>query len=669
MSDDDPYRWLEDVTGDEALTWVRERNEESLAALTNSDRFTELNRELLEVHDSTERIPFPGFRGGYLYNFWQDEANPRGLWRRTTVDGFRADVPAWEVLLDIDALAEAEGENWVWQSPTGLAPEYTRFLISLSRGGADASVVREYDLATGWVTDGFTLPEAKSSVSWIDRDHIFVATDFGPGSLTDSGYPRVVKRWTRGTPLDAAEVVYEGEPTDVIVGAGHDQTPGFPRDLVYRRIAFFSGRTYLLGSDGELRHIEVPDDADVEVEREWLVVRLRTEWTLGSITYPAGSLLAAGLDAFLAGERELTVLFTPAPDVSLSYSAWTRHHLLLGLLRDVRSELVVLDPADGWRRSTLDGVPPDSHSTVSDTNPHHTDELLLSSTGFTEPTTLRYGTVGGPLEVLKREPSFFNTDGLTVRQYFATSEDGTRVPYFVVGPDPTSGQPTLLSAYGGFEISRTPAYDGALGRAWLARGGRYVVANIRGGGEYGPDWHRAALRERRPRAYEDCAAVAADLVDRGLTEPRRLGFQGGSNGGLLAGVMLTRYPERFGAVVGMVPLLDMRRYHLLLAGASWMAEYGDPDNPDDWAFLGAYSPYQNVHSGQKLPPVLWVTSTRDDRVHPGHARKMTARMRELEHDVTYYENIEGGHGAAADNKQLAFRQALAFEFLWRELTR
>jgi prolyl oligopeptidase len=344
---------------------------------------------------------------------------------------------------------------------------------------------------------------------------------------------------------------------------------------------------------------------------------------------------------------------------------------VLGLLRDVRSELVLLDPADGWRRSTLDGVSPESHTTIADTDPDRSDELLLSSTGFTEPTTLRYadlrdGQVGGALEVLKREPSFFDIDGLSVRQFFAASPDGTRVPYFVVGATGRTGR-TLLSAYGGFEIALTPSYDATLGRAWLSRGGTYVVANIRGGGEYGPDWHHAAMREKRPLAFADCAAVAADLVDRGITTPQRLGFQGGSNGGLLAGVMLTRYPEHFGAVVGMVPLLDMRRYHKLLAGASWIAEYGDPDNPDDWEFLRRYSPYQNLHSGLKLPPVLWVTSTRDDRVHPGHARKMAARMRELGFDVTYYENIEGGHGAAADNAQLAFRQALAFEFLWRTL--
>jgi prolyl oligopeptidase len=526
--------------------------------------------------------------------------------------------------------------------------------------------VREFDLETGFVPGGFALPEAKTVVSWIDVDHIFVATEFGPGTLTASGYSRIAKRWRRGTPLADAEVVFEGQPDDMRILAQHDATPGYPRDLVSRRIAFYDSETYILDPGGALVRVDVPTDTDVDVHRQWLLVRLRTPWTVSDTTYPGGCLLAAEVDAFLAGDRRLTVLFEPAPDVTLEYWTWTRHHLLLGLLRDVHSELLVLDPSDSWRRSDFDGVPELSHTGVADTNPDLTDEVLLTSTGFTKPTTLRHGTVGGRVDVLRQEPSFFNPDGLTVKQLWATSTDGTRVPYFVVGGDENAG-PTLLEAYGGFEVSRTPYYDAGLGRVWLARGGNYVSANIRGGGEYGPSWHRAALRENRPRAFEDLAAVATDLVARGIAEPARLGVAGGSNGGLLMGVMLTRYPHLFGAIAGSVPLLDMRRYHRLLAGASWMAEYGDPDDPADWSFIGQYSPYQNVQSGQKYPPVLWITSTRDDRVHPGHARKMTARLREYGYDVTYYENIEGGHGAAADNAQRAFKRALTFEFLWRRL--
>ncbi len=662
----DPYLWLEDVDSERALTWVRERNDETATAFATGPRFDAMNREIREVLDSAEKIPSLHWRGEHLYNFWQDESHPRGLWRRATLDGVRADE--WEVLLDVDALAADEDENWVWAGADELKPDNRRYLVHLSRGGADATVVREFDLETGFVPGGFEVPEAKTVVSWIDVDHIFVASDFGPGTLTKSGYSRVAKRWRRGTPLADAEVVFEGQADDVRIIALHDATPDFARDLVHRRIAFYDSETYVLGSGGAITRVDVPTDAEVDLHREWLLVRLRTPWTVADTSYPAGMLLAAEVAAFLAGDRRLTTLFEPAPDVTLEYWTWTRHHLLLGLLRNVHSELLVLDPYNSWSHSRIDGVPELSHTAVADTNPDLTDEILLTSTGFTEPTTLRHGTVDGPIEVLRQEPSFFDPTGLTVRQLWATSTDGTRVPYFVVGGVENAGAPTLLEAYGGFEVSRTPYYDAGLGRAWLARGGTYVSANIRGGGEFGPEWHQSALRENRPRAFEDLAAVATDLVTRGITEPARLGVAGGSNGGLLMGVMLTRYPQVFGAVAGSVPLLDMRRYHLLLAGASWMAEYGDPDDEADWSFIGQYSPYQNVQSGQKYPPVLWITSTRDDRVHPGHARKMTARLREYGYDVTYYENIEGGHGAAADNAQRAFKRALTFEFLWRRLS-
>ena len=365
------------------------------------------------------------------------------------------------------------------------------------------------------------------------------------------------------------------------------------------------------------------------------------------------------------------MLFEPDAHTSLSNHAWTRDHLILNTLSDVKSRLEVLTPgADGWSRMPLAGVPDFVHTEIIGTDPHDSNEFFLNSSGFTEPATLRIGDVGGLVETLKQAPAFFDADGVNVEQLFATSADGTQIPYFVVGqPDRESAapRPTLLYGYGGFEISLTPAYSGVMGRGWLARGGTYVIANIRGGGEYGPQWHHAALRERRLRAYEDFAAVATDLVQRGITTPAQLGIQGGSNGGLLMGVMLTRYPELFGAIVCQVPLLDMKRYHKMLAGASWMAEFGDPDEEADWAFLRTYSPYHQVEAGRSYPPVLFATSTRDDRVHPGHARKMVARMRQLGYDVSYYENIEGGHGAAADNEQLAFKNALALEFLWSRL--
>jgi prolyl oligopeptidase len=661
---DDPYRWLEEISGDAPMAWVRERNAETLATLATGERFEALRAEIREVLDSDARIPLPTWHGEHVYNLWRDVEHPRGLWRRTTLEEFRRADPEWQVLLDLDALGSAEGENWVWQSVAVLEPAGDRALVSLSRGGADASVVREFDLVRReFVTDGFVLAEAKSDVTWIDRDHIYVGTDFGPGSLTTSGYPRVLKRWSRGTPLAQAETVFEGEADDVSVRAVHDPTPGFERSIFARHPEFFTSE-YFFGSP--LRRLEVPDDALLDLHREWLTVRLRSAWP----AYPAGALLAIRLADFLAGDRAFDVLFTPDEHTSLSYHEWTRGHVLLALLTDVVGRLELRTPGpDGWSAVALTGGAADAIATIDivDTNRDRSDEYFTLAEGFLEPPTLRYGSAADEPVVVRRAPAFFDTAGLSARQFFAVSSDGTRIPYFVVGRFTGAG-PTLLTGYGGFEVSRTPAYLGSIGRGWLARGGTYVLANIRGGGEYGPQWHDAALREKRLRAYEDFAAVAQDLVARGITTRERLGIEGGSNGGLLMGVMLTRYPELFGAIVCNVPLLDMRRYHLLLAGASWMAEYGDPDNPDDWAFISEYSPYQNVAPGRPYPPVLMVTSTRDDRVHPGHARKMVARLRELGCDVTSFENIEGGHGAAADNAQLAFKTALSLEFFWRRLT-
>jgi prolyl oligopeptidase len=668
--DEDGFLWLEELDAAEAAAWVRDRNAETVAALGGGDAFAGLKSEIRQVLDADDRIPYPGWRGEHLYNFWRDAAHARGLWRRTTLDQYRRDEPEWEVLLDVDALAAEEGESWVWEGATILRSGYERCLIRLSRGGSDASVVREFDLRRRvFVEDGFTLPEAKSEVSWIDTDHIYVCTDFGPGSVTTSGYPRIAKRWRRGTPLSDAQIVYEGREDDIVVSATHDSTPGFERDFVSRSIDFYRGEEYVRTDVGDLVRIDVPDDAWSDVHREWLLVGLRSPWTLDGVTYPAGALLVTRFDAFLAGAGEMTVVFEPDPHRALRGHSWTRNHLILEVLVDVQSRLEVLTPGEtGWRREPLAGTPEFGHTRIVDTEPDHSDAYLLSSSGFLQPDTLRLGHVGGAVEVLKQEPAFFDAYGMTVRQFFTTSADGTRVPYFVVGDPTAPGGPTLLTGYGGFEISSTPAYSGVIGRAWLARGGTYVVANIRGGGEYGPEWHRSALRENRPRAYEDFAAVAADLVARGFTTPAQLGIKGGSNGGLLMGVMLTRYPSLFGAIVAQVPLLDMRRYHKLLAGASWMAEYGDPDRDTDWAYLREFSPYHHVRGGQPYPPVLFTTSTRDDRVHPGHARKMAARLREYGYDVSYYENVEGGHGGAADNEQHAFISALTMEFLWRKLT-
>nr|WP_231123010.1 prolyl oligopeptidase family protein [Mycobacterium asiaticum] len=665
---EDPYLWLEDVTGDEALDWVRARNEPTKAKFCD-DAFETMRVQALEVLDTDARIPYVRRRGEYLYDFWRDANNPRGLWRRTTLESYRTDSPDWDILIDVDELGRADGKNWVWAGADVLEPELTRALISLSPGGSDAVIVREFDMQTReFVADGFELPEAKSQIGWDDPDTVLVGTDFGPDSLTESGYPRILKRWRRGTPLTDAETIFKGERTDVSAGGSTDRTPGFERTFVGRSLDFWNRQRYELRGT-ELVSIDVPTDASsISVHREWLLIDLRTDWSVGGTTYRAGSLLAANYDEFLNGARNLQVVFEPDEHTCLYHYAWTKDRLLLVSLADVASRVEIVTPGT-WRREPVQGLPKSTNTVVvaaDDTG----DEFFLDSSGFTVPSRLLRGTGSGALEQIKSAPSFFDAKNISVTQYFVKSKDGTPIPYFVVRPDGSQGPtPTLLYGYGGFETSNTPGYSGVLGRLWLARGGTYVLANIRGGGEYGPGWHTQAMRAGRHKVAEDFAAVADDLVARGITTVDQLGAQGGSNGGLLMGIMLTKYPDKFGALVCSVPLLDMKRYHLLLAGASWVAEYGDPDNPDDWAFISEYSPYQNISGDQKYPPILMTTSTRDDRVHPGHARKMTAALESLGQPVWYYENIEGGHGGAADNKQLAFKSALSYSFLWQTLGR
>jgi prolyl oligopeptidase len=662
---EDPYLWLEDIGGDEALDWVRARNEPTKAEFSGEE-FERMRAEALEVLDTDARIPYVRRRGEFLYNFWRDAINPRGLWRRTTLDSYRSEAPDWDVLIDVDELARADDENWVWGGANVIYPERTRALITLSRGGSDAAVVREFDMVTReFIADGFTLPEAKSRTSWVDPDTLLIGTDFGADSLTESGYPRIVKRWRRGQQVADAETVFEGSSGDVVAAGSVDRTPGFERTLVSRALDFFNEQVYELRAD-ELIRIDAPTDASLSVHRQWLLIELRTDWITGNASYTAGSLLAADYDEFLSGTAQLQVIFEPDQHTSLLQYAWTRGRLVVVTLADVASRVEIVTPGD-WRRRPVPDVPANTNTVIAaadDTG----DEIFLDSSGFVTPSRLLHGTVEGPLEQIKSAPVFFDAQNIAVAQHFARSKDGTSIPYFVVRPrDATGPGATLLSGYGGFEVARTPGYDGVLGRLWLARGGTFVLANIRGGGEYGPSWHTQAMRDGRHLVAEDFAAVATDLVDRGITTVPQLGAQGGSNGGLLMGIMLTKYPQLFGALVCQVPLLDMRRFHLLLAGASWVAEYGDPDNPEDWKFIAEYSPYHNISIDIDYPPVLITTSTRDDRVHPGHARKMTAALEAAGHRVWYYENIEGGHAGAADNAQVAFKSALSFSFLWRML--
>ncbi len=674
---DDPFLWLEDIRGARSMDWVKQENAVTTKQFVDNAEFVKTRDSILEVLDSDARIPYINRMGDELYNFWRDQAHPRGVWRRTTLAEYRKAEPKWDVLLDIDALNKAEGKRWVYKGVQCLKPAFERCLISLSPDGGDAIAVREFSIPhKAFVKDGFDLPVAKTQVGWIDENTLYVGTDFGPGSMTESSYPRIVKQWKRGTPLSAATTVYEGKPTDLAISAYHDRTPGYERDFVSVAKDFFHSELYQRNGD-KLTRLDVPTDADADAHREWLLVRIRSPWTVDGTTYPSGALLATPFDSFMAGKRHFTMLFQPDAHTSLDSYAWTRHHLILNLMDDVKSRLEVLTPpqtatpTSDWKREAMPGAPAMSTISVIDTDPDHSDEYWLDVAGFLAPATLERGMIGSvPAETIKQEPAFFDAAKFTVSQHFVNSKDGTRVPYFEIAPKDTKSDGsnrTLLYGYGGFEVSLQPHYSGSIGRAWLNRGGVYVIANIRGGGEYGPQWHQAALKANRPRAYEDFAAVAEDLVRRGVTSARHLGAEGGSNGGLLMGNMLTLYPQLFGAIACEVPLLDMKRYTHLSAGASWMAEYGNPDTAD-WNFIKTFSPYQNVKKDAHYPPVLFYTTTSDDRVGPVQARKMAAKMKAMGiPNVWFYENLEGGHGAGADNKQAALMHALAYDFLWDQL--
>jgi prolyl oligopeptidase len=661
----DSYLWLEDVTGDEALDWVRQHNEPTLATLC-TERFEQMRARTLAVYDDDSQIPSVGRNGDYLYNFWRDAGHPRGLWRRTTLEEYCKDSPQWDVLIDVDALAAAEDENWVWGGSDVIRPEATRALVGLSRGGADASIVREFDMATRqFVADGFSLPEAKSEIGWEDEDTVLVCTDFGEGSLTESGYPRILKRWRRGTPLDDAETIFSGSVTDVAVVAGRNRYPGFERTFIHHQVDFYNTEKYEL-RDGELIRIDIPSDSSFAVHREWLMVALKSDWTVGDTTYAAGSVLIADYDQLLAGAPDLQVVFEPGGETFFASGAWTGGRFISIKLRDVTTYVEVVTPGT-WQAEPLEGAP-ENATTVLSSIDDLGDEVFLYTTEFTRPPSLLLGTAAGPVRTIKSSPAYFDPADLEVSQHFATSADGTRIPYFLVAHrDSTEPRPTLLTGYGAFYTALTPNYLSVAGQVWLTRGGAYAVANIRGGGEYGPAWHDQAVRTNRHKVAEDFAAVAQDLVAQGVTTPAQLGADGASAGGLLMGIMLTTYPELFGALVCQQPLLDMSRYHQLLAGASWVAEFGDPDDPAEWDFIKEYSPYHNIDPDRRYPPILITTSTSDDRVHPGHARKMTAALEAAGHHVRYYENVEGGHAGASDNAQAAFTTALVYEFLHQTL--
>ena len=660
----DPYAWLEDIHGAKPLAWVKEQNRKSLAVLKADPRYQKNYNSILQVLDAPDRIPTGSLDHGFVYNFWQDAKNPKGVWRRATVVDYANPSPHWDVLLDVDALAKAEKENWVFEGAE-CAPKETRCLIRLSRGGGDAVVVREYDLKARHIApDGFTLPEAKSDASYLDDNTVLFATNFGQGTLTKSGYARIVKLWKRGTPIASAKTLYEGQVSDVSVAPATFHTRQGDYGVVIRGVSFFESEYYGLdAAKGTVGKLDMPLSADLKgMIGGALIATLREDYSAGAAHFAKGALVA-----FRSGQTP-QLIYAPGPRAAIESVGVGRDAIYAAITENVIGSIHVFT-ADGksWSNRKLD-LPLGGAADVVSVN-ESGPEALFNFQSYLIPPTLFFtdGNAAAP-HAIKSLPARFDASGLVTEQFEATSKDGAKIPYFVTRPKNLHGPaPTVLYGYGGFEISLTPSYSANFGRLWLTHGGIYVVANIRGGGEFGPAWHEAATKLNRQRAYDDFAAVAMDLEKRGLTTPKQLGIMGGSNGGLLVSTVMVERPELFGAVVCQVPLADMIAYTHIGAGASWEGEYGDPADPKMRDYILTYSPYQNVKKDARYPPVLFVTATSDDRVTPAHARKMAAKMEAQGHDVLFYENTDGGHAAAADHKQAAEMWALSFVYLARKV--
>jgi prolyl oligopeptidase len=661
--DDDPYLWLEEIEGVRAAAWVERQNARTVAAFGGAA----VERDaavLAAIFDRPDKIPFPGRRGRWLYNFWTDAGHPRGLWRRTTAESFATSEPQWEVLIDLDALAAAEGEDWIWSGAATRPSSHDRAIVRLSRGGSDAVVLREFDLATRrLLPDGFALAEAKGYVAWIDGDTLLLVSAHG-GNVTNSGYARTVRLWRRGTRPEAAPVLFEVPADHMSAGAGIDRTDPEQAIWFYDVVGFFD-----IEVRRERTRLDMPTGVRIDYERGWLAIKPRRDWTVGGRTWTGDSLLGIRLDAFLAGNRDFALLFEPGPRRVLEGFAWNAGRLILSIADNLDPVFEVIDPAAGWSRAALTGLPRIGVVDVwsLDVEPAEADGTLLASAQDPlTPSALMLIEPGRAPAILKRSPPSFDAAGLTVTRHEAVSIDGERIPYVQTGPAGAANgdAPVYMTGYGGFGVSARPHYNSAIGKLWLERGGTSVVANIRGGGEFGVPWHDAGRGAGKRLTHDDFAAVAADLVRRGVTTPGRIAAEGGSNGGILIANMMTRYPERFGALLCTIPLIDMRRYSRLLAGASWIAEYGDPDKPDEWAWLSTYSAYHQAEPGRPYPPILFATTRRDDRVHPGHARKMAAKLQALGYDQAwFYEPPAGGHGYGKDNRERAHFIALGYAFL------
>jgi prolyl oligopeptidase len=670
--DDDPYLWLEEIDGERALAWVEKQNAKTLARFGDAPFEADRNT-LAAIFDRPDNIPIIARRGSRVFNFWKDAGHPRGLWRATSFDSYRCEQPQWDILLDLDALAAKESEDWTWSGASTLPGSHDRAMLMLSRGGADAVVMREFDLASReFVPGGFFLPEAKGGALWLDRNTLLLSSALGEGMATSSGYARTVRLWQRGTDPLAAPIIFETAADHMAVWADVDREAEEERLLFIEKIGFFDAAVWIGDRIGPKTRIDLPTDVWIRWHRGWLAAKRRTPWTVGGETYQPDTLLGISFSAFLDGDRSFTKLFEPAERRALQGFFWSGDHLYLSILDDLKPVFEGLTPSGaGWSRERITGLPDVGVANVwpFDVRLEESNgDLLASAQDPLTPPSLYLIPPGSAPQLLKRAPQTFDMSGLVVTRHEATSQDGTRIPYVQVGPPGETGDaPVHLSGYGGFGISQLPYYNSAVGKLWLERGGTSVVANIRGGGEFGTAWHEAGRREGKRASHDDFAAVAADLVRRGVTRPGRIAAEGGSNGGILITNMLTRYPERFGALFCTIPLIDMRRYSKLHAGASWIAEYGDPDNPHDWEFLQKISAYHTAVAGRPYPPILIATSRRDDRVHPGHARKMAAKLQAMGYEAYFYEPAAGGHGYGKDNRERASFTALGYNFLRRAI--
>ncbi len=672
---DEAHLYLEDVLGEKALAEVRAWNDRTLQRLTSDPRFAKMEADVLAIVNSKDKIPYGYYRNGKVQNFWQDERHVRGIWRRTTLDSYMSAAPEWETVLDIDALAKAEGKNWVYKGNSCLEPERELCMVTLSDGGKDAALQREFNSQTkSFVEGGFVTRESKGGSSWLDRDNQIVGIDFGEGTMTESGYPMTARLWKRGQPLDEAVEFFRGEKSDVSAGAGaFERADGSKEIFAYRGLTFYDSETYWVprkdGVFGTPVKFPIPTKASLGAEfKGQMLLSLNEDWR----DFKSGDLLSFSFDDFMKTGEIGTVHLVIRPDARSSLGGYgvTRDKILMSVMRDVTSTIFAYD-WDGkkWTSKPLDFP---ANGSVGVTNSDDKETLaFINSTSFLSPSTLwAYDTKTGMKTKAKALPDWFDASQMIAEQQFATSKDGTKVPYFIVRSKKTKldgKNPTLLYGYGGFEVSMTPSYSASMGKLWLEQGGVYVLSNIRGGGEYGPKWHQAGLKTNRQVIYDDFIAIAEKLIADKVTSPKHLGIEGGSNGGLLTGVMFTQRPDLFGAVISSVPLLDMLRYDKLLAGASWVGEYGSPADPVEGAFLKSISPYHNVKAGVKYPEIFLLTSTKDDRVHPGHARKMAKRLEDMGYNFLYYENIDGGHSAAANLKETARRLALQYTYLLQKL--